>query len=136
MRPARTPNGDPWPSASGYVPGFKELFNDGLSSVTVDNSANPSDVYVKLYALRDPRAFTVRWVFVRAGDRFVVSNLRAGRYDLRYRDLDSGVITRTEAFDLKEATVAEGTRYTQVKLSLQKAALGPRTATARADTDF
>ena len=136
VRPNRTPTGEPWPVESGYVPGFKELFNDGLSSVTIDNSANPSDVYVKLYALREPRSFTVRWVFVKAGERYVVTQLRSGRYDLRYRDLDSGMITRTEPFDLKEATVAEGTRFTQVKLSLQKANPRQRTATAKNEADF
>ena len=41
------PNGSDWPASAGYVDGFPRLRIDGRSSVTVDNSENSADVFVK-----------------------------------------------------------------------------------------
>jgi curved DNA-binding protein CbpA len=133
-RPERAPGGEPWPAQSAYLSGFKKLFNDGQSTVTLDNSANPSDVYAKLYAHREARPFAVRWILVKARDVFVVGELRAGRYEVRYRDLDNGVVTRSEPFELREGSVAEGTRFTAARIPLQKVA--PREGQSLFDPDF
>jgi hypothetical protein len=135
VRPSRAPSGEAWPTESGYIPGFKVLFNDGQSTVTLDNSANSSDVYLKLYAYRDARSFTVRWVYVKGGDAFTVRDLRPGRYEIRYRDLDNGIVTRSEPFELRENTVAEGTRITAVRIPLVKATQRDRVA-GSFDLDF
>lgn len=134
LRPERAPGGEAWPKESGYLPGFKLLFNDGQSTVTLDNSANPSDIYAKLYAHREARPFAVRWVFVKGKDSFIVGELRAGRYEVRYRDLDNGVITRSEPFELREGSVAEGTRFTAARIPLQK--VTPRDGQPLFDPDF
>lgn len=134
VRPERAPGGEAWPVDSGYLEGFKLLFNDGQSTVTLDNSANPSDVYAKLYAHREARPFAVRWVFVKGKGAFVLGELRPGRYEVRYRDLDNGVVTRSEPFELREGSIAEGTRVTAARVPLQKVV--PRDGQARFDPDF
>lgn len=134
VRPERAPGGEAWPAESGYIGGFKLLFNDGQSTVTLDNSANPSDVYAKLYAHREARPFAVRWVFVKGNSSFVLGELRPGRYEVRYRDLDNGVVTRSEPFELREGSVAEGTRFTAARIPLQKVI--PRDGQALFDPDF
>lgn len=134
VRPERAPGGEAWPGESGYLAGFKLLFNDGQSTVTLDNGANPSDVYAKLYAHREARPFAVRWVFVKGKDVFVVGELRPGRYEVRYRDLDNGVVTRSEPFDLREGSVAEGTRFTAARIPLQK--VMPRDGQSLFDPEF
>lgn len=45
-RPAKAPNGQPWPNTSDYIKGYDQLNSIGLSTVTVDNSKNDSDVFV------------------------------------------------------------------------------------------
>lgn len=134
IRPERAPGGEAWPAESGYIGGFKLLFNDGQSTVTLDNSANPSDVYAKLYAHREARPFAVRWAFVKGKSSFVLGELRPGRYEVRYRDLDNGVVTRSEPFELREGSVAEGTRFTAARIPLQKVI--PRDGQALFDPDF
>lgn len=132
IRPLRAPSGEAWPATSDYVPGFKKLFDGGVSTITLENTA-ASDLYVKLYALRDARAFAVRWVYLKSGESFAMREVRAGRYDVRYRDLESGAVARSDWFELEERTVAEGTRVTNIKMKLAKPPLrGP----SAADLDF
>lgn len=133
FRPAKAPSGEPWPAKSDYVPGFKLLFDGGASSITLENRSD-ADLYVKLYALRDSRSFAVRWVFLKAGESFPMREVRAGRYDVRYRDMDSGAVARSDPFDLEERTVAEGTRVTNIRIALARPPI-PTSPTA-ADADF
>lgn len=60
VRPDSAPNGQPWPTTAAYVRGYQQLHSGGLSTVTVDNSQNDSDVFVKLVSLDGPNAYPVR----------------------------------------------------------------------------
>ena len=120
VRPPLAPNGEPWPAATGYVSGYKRLHTNGLSSVTVDNSQNDSDVFVKLVYRGEQQPVAVRVFFIRAREQFRLANVRAGVYDIRYKDLDAGVISKSEAFDLKEIEVADGVQYSKMHLTLYK----------------
>lgn len=60
VRPNAAPNGNSWPVSAGYVNGYQRLHADGLSAVTIDNSQNDSDVFVKLVFLDSVRAYPVR----------------------------------------------------------------------------
>src|SRR5258706_314802 len=42
VRPGVTPNGEPWPTTSGYPAGYRQLNTDGESSLTVDNRKRDS----------------------------------------------------------------------------------------------
>lgn len=120
VKPLTAPNGEPWPPAPGYVHGYERLHGNGLSSVTVDNSRNDADVFVKLVSLEGAQAYPVRTFFIPAHRSFTVNKVRAGRYDIRYRDLDAGDLSRSEAFALEEVRVDGGTRFSQLTMTLYK----------------
>ena len=56
----------------------------------------------------------VRTVFVRASDQFTVRTVAAGRYELRYRDLDSGALYRTDPFSID----TEGAKHNALPITL------------------
>jgi hypothetical protein len=112
--------GTPFPTKSGYLKGYPALSVGGYSSVTVDNSQNSSDVFVKLFTLdtTPPKAASV--FFIRAHDKFTVTDVQPGNYDIRYRDLTSGGLSRTEQFNLKEVRTARGVEFSRLRLTLYK----------------
>lgn len=124
VRPATAPNGQAWPKKAGYLTDTKVLRNGGLSTVTVDNSQNDADVFVKLVSLDLSVGFPVREFFIPAHGMFTLKNVKAGQYDIRYRDLDSGELSRSEAFELQQIETAEGTEYSTITLTLYKVANG------------
>jgi hypothetical protein len=79
------PNGEPWPLLSGYVPGYKVANQGGSTRVLVDNSANSSDVFVKLSDVAQNQ--DVRHVLVLAGQKFTIDNLMASHYEVHSVDL-------------------------------------------------
>ena len=128
-------DGEPWPSESGYVGGFELLANGGLCQVIVDNSKNSGDVLVKLYAL-DQGSTPVRTFFIPAYSSFKLENVDAGQYDIRYRDLDSGALARSEPFSLKQTVEAEGTRYSVYTMTLYTVANGNLNTYPISETEF
>ncbi|MBK5913605.1 J domain-containing protein [Rhodocyclus purpureus] len=120
VRPATAPNGEPWPLSPGYVRGYKRLNSSGLSTVTIDNSQNDSDVFVKLVSLDGPNAFPVRTFYISAHGTFTVNQVTAGSYDLRYRDLGTGGLSRSEAFTLEEISTYNGTQFSNITMTLYK----------------
>lgn len=113
-------HGVPFPTQSGYLKGYPALAVGGYSSVTVDNSQNSSDVFVKLFTLdtTPPKAASV--FFIRANDTFTVTDVQPGNYDIRYRDLTSCGLSRTEQFNLKEVRTARGVEFSRLRLTLYK----------------
>ncbi|MEO8626854.1 MAG: J domain-containing protein [Betaproteobacteria bacterium] len=120
VRPATAPNGEGWPSTSDYVPGYEQLDMDGLSQVTIDNSKNDFDAFVKVISLAEGEPRVVRTLYVSASDRFAVKELPSGTYELRYELLDSGVLLRSGVFTLEESAISNGTRYSMVTLTLRR----------------
>lgn len=118
IRPTLTPKGDPWPERSGYLPGYPVLRTDGLSMLTVDNTRNKSDVFLKLVSTDTARPLPVRTSYVRSGTSFTMENIAPGNYDVRYRSLDTGEIFKSERFELKEIQEATGTSFAKNILTL------------------
>ena len=82
------PNGEPWPQASGYLSDFP-LANQGAEmEIALDNSTNTSAVMAKVVDLE--RRTNVRHLYVLAGERFTVDRLAAGRYEVRYQNVNVG----------------------------------------------
>ena len=82
------PNGQPWPPASGYLKDFP-VGNQGTDmQIVVDNTANTSPVLAKVVDLE--RGSIVRHLYVLAGEKLTVDKLAAGKYQMRYQDLDVG----------------------------------------------
>ena len=120
VRSAAAPNGQPWPVDSGYILGYKRLNTKGLSDVTVDNTLNDSDAFIKLVYHDSSTPIAVRFFFIRAHEQFRLAKVSPGLYDIRYKDLDSGVISKSTPFELKETQVTDGTQYSKIRLTLYK----------------
>lgn len=120
VRPGTAPNGYLWPLSAGYIAGFQRLHADGLSTVTVDNSRNNSDVFVKLVSLDSARAYPVRQIYIPAFGSFTLKKVTAGSYDIRYCDLSNGGLSRSEPFNLKEVPAYNGTQFSNITITLYK----------------
>ena len=82
------PSGEPWPLTSSYVAGYP-VGNDGAEmQVLIDNSANASPVFVKLYDLE--RRANVRHAYVQQRSSFTIDKLAAGKYEVRYQNVIVG----------------------------------------------
>jgi hypothetical protein len=103
--PLVAPNGFEWPSAAGYLRGYELLRSGGLSSVTVDNGANDSKMFVKLVAVDAAGATAVRHLFIPAYGSFTMAGISAGTYDVRYMNLWDGTMVGTEPFTLSQTHV-------------------------------
>ena len=79
------PNGEPWPERSGYVAGYPVANPGKQMQVFIDNGANTSPVFVKIYD--QDRNANIRYVYIQAGDTWNVSGLAAGKYEVRYQDV-------------------------------------------------
>jgi curved DNA-binding protein CbpA len=135
-RPVTAPNGEPWPMGASYIPGYKQLNANGLSAVTIDNSQNDSDVFVKLVSIDSAEAFPVRQLFIPAGSKFTTENVSAGEYDVRYRDLDTGGLSRSDPFTLEEIETDEGIQYSTMTMTLYKVRNGNMKTFPLAESEF
>lgn len=124
VRPTTAPNGKPWPLSAGYIKGYQRLNSKGLSSVTVDNSKNDSDVFVKLVHITGENSYPVRHFYIPAFRKFTVKSVTPGTYDIRYRDLNSGNLSRSESFSLEEIETYQGVQYGDITMTLYKVANG------------
>lgn len=120
VRPAKAPNGNPWPNGAGYVHGYPVDSDSGHSKITVDNSQNDSDVFAKLVSLDDATAYPVRQFYIPRGSSFTMNKVTPGKYDLRYRDLDTGGLSRSESFEVDEHRVSDGVEYSEQTITLYK----------------
>lgn len=82
------PNGEPWPTKSGYMEGFPVANRGDDMQLTLDNSGNASAVFIKVYDL--DRRSNVRYAYVQAHDKLLVDKLTNGKYEIRYQNLDVG----------------------------------------------
>jgi hypothetical protein len=124
VRPKTADNGVPFPTQASYIKNYPVRFTDGYSSVTVDNSKNNSDVFVKLFSLDSRPEQPIRVFFIPAYKSFTAEKIRPGRYDVRYRDLSTGALFRTDKFDLQETQIGSGIQFSRLRLTLYKVAGG------------
>ncbi|CAA9480840.1 MAG: Chaperone protein DnaJ [uncultured Sphingomonadaceae bacterium] len=118
---ARAPNGAPWPNQAAYVPGYTQGRTDGLSNVLINNRGNESPMFLKLVAIDEQRTMPVRHVFVPPRSSFQIEKVRPGRYDVRYQNLGTGSLARSEPFELSEVERPAGREYSNVTLTLYEA---------------
>jgi len=125
-----------WPEAASYLPDYEQLNLNGLSSATIDNSDNDSPVMVKLYYLNSEKPYPVRTFYIPAHGAFKVDRIAAGKYDIRYRYLRSGILSRSEPFELLETSFKNGARFSSVNLSLSMLHNDDKQTTWLAEEDF
>jgi hypothetical protein len=135
-RPLYAPNAEAWPAVAGYVQGYKKLHTKGLSSVTVDNTQNDSDVFVKLVSLEGAEAYPIRQFYIPAYSKFTVNKVNAGSYDVRYRDLNSGGLSRSESFNLEETEIDGGTQFSNYTMTLYKVRNGNMQTYGLSEAEF
>lgn len=135
-KPLTAPNGNPWPTTAAYIQGYDVLHRSGLSALTVDNSQNNSSVHVRLWSLDAANPYAVRNFFIPAYSSFTVDKLSAGNYDVRYRDMDSGTLTKSEQFILKEIKQYDGIQYSNVSMTLYKVQNGNMQTTGINESEF
>ena len=66
----------------------------------------------------------VRVLLVRAGTRFRLTEITSGTYDLRFRNLGNGRLSRSQFFTLEEVPTAQGLRPSSLTLALDQAREG------------
>lgn len=135
-RPALSPVGTAWPSVADYVEGYPIEAVGGLSSVTIDNTLNTSDVYLKLVCHSESGAIPVRTCFIPARSLFTFSTVRSGRYEVRYRDLKTGLLAKSEPFDLTERSIGGRTEFSKFNIPLYQVALGGQAKPPFTDPEF
>jgi hypothetical protein len=126
QRPVVSDNGYPWPSSAGYMKGYPKRNTNGLCEVHVDNGQNDSDVMVKLVSTSGSAAFPVRVFYIPSHGDFTVKNVSPGSYDVRFRTLANGNLSRSETFKLEQIPDADGhgERYSHYDLTLYTVANG------------
>lgn len=136
VRPSLSPAGTPWPATAGYISGHEIQAQGGLSTVTIDNTRNSSDVFLKLVWLSSAEAVPVRMCYIPAYSSFTFPSVMVGRYDVRYQDLTTGGISKTEEFLLEERATNSGTTYSNLTMTLYKVANGNMTTEAIDESEF
>jgi hypothetical protein len=93
------------------VAGYPRLDVSGMAKVTADNSGGPSDLFVKLVDLDQKQQRVVRVFFVKANDEFTLRDVKPGRYDIRYLNLDNGRIRKSQVFEVTLRKTPKGEEY-------------------------
>lgn len=131
-----SPNGRPWPRSAGYISGMRVGATGGLSKLTIDNSNGASDVYVKLCAFGRERCNGYRHLFIPKGASFTMNGITSATYDVRYRDLSSGYIAKSEAMSLTQTEESGGVRYSVITLTLYRVQGGNTNFTPLSEEQF
>lgn len=131
-----SPSGQPWPSQAKYIPGLKIRSLGGLSTLTIDNSNGSGDVHVKLCKPVPGPCDGLRHLFLPDGNRFTMEAIHSGSYEIRYRDLSSGRMSKTPPFDLTERETDTGTEFSTVTMTLFKVQNGNMSVTPIGEDEF
>lgn len=136
VRPELAPNGAAWPKIADYVNGYPIFNSSGHSVVTIDNTQNNSDVFVKLVSLDGENSLPVRTLFIPAHWNFPLKSVAPGNYDIRYRNLTDGYLSRSERFTVTENPKADGIEYSNITLTLYKVRQGNLKTYGLDEVDF
>jgi hypothetical protein len=123
-RPATAPNGQAFPEVSGYIAGYEQRNNIGISTLVVNNTKNDNDVYFKLVSLEGERAIISRHVMIKAKSEFTIDKLSPGKYEIQYLDLVAGKAGRSEVFTVTEIVNANGSEASRLSVKLKTAING------------
>lgn len=97
-RPNTAPNGNPFPEDSNYVEGYPVISGMGNGKLVIENVRNSSDVFAQLYEKNSPQP--IRTFFILERDQMTLNQLDAGKYFVRYYQLDNGEYLDSESISL------------------------------------
>src|SRR5262249_58937554 len=101
----------PWPTGNNYIAGYPRLNVAGPANVTADNSQGARDLFAKLVDLDQTPPKAVRVFRVTPHTKFAMQSVKPGHYDLRYMDLDTGVIQKSSSFEVTLKKTSKGEEY-------------------------
>jgi hypothetical protein len=107
-----------------------------MASVTADNSRGPSDLLVKLFDRDQKPAKPVRVILLKARDEMTLRHVKPGHYDIRYRNLDTGLIRKSPTFEVTFKQDQEGEEYRGWTVPLYEAINGTIHHKIIAERDF
>ena len=108
---------------TGYLNGSPPPVAAGLSTFTVDNKSGGADAIARIYLNGDKPA--IRQIYIKIGEKFTAKELAPGRYVLRYRFIGSeDTFEADKIFTLQEVSTDEGTRFSNVSVTLFTVANG------------
>ena len=110
-RPVRAPNGSAWPKESGYIAGYPRLDVGGIANVVIDNTGGRNDLFAKLIDRDQHPPKSVCVVYLRAREHVTLARVLPALYDVRYLNLDSGLIRQSPTFEVARTLSANGERY-------------------------
>jgi hypothetical protein len=87
-------------------------------------------------SLSGGKAFPARTFFIPAHGYFLVQDVTVGTYDVRYRDLNTGALSRSDAFTLQEIKIPHGVEYSQYTLKLYKVKNRTKANNGPAENEF
>jgi hypothetical protein len=136
----KDPNGRDWPRGSGYLRGIDVRNNNGLSSLTIDNTGSDNSYFVKLVDVSSGRPHGVRYIKVNGGSSFTMKNLSPSQYEIRYKDIVTRSAAKSEPFGVRE-TVTEtyqgrATNFSNIRITLYTIAGGNTQMTPIREEDF
>lgn len=136
----KDPNGREWPRGSGYLRGIDVRNNNGLSSLTIDNTGSDNSYFVKLVDVSSGRPHGVRYIKVNGRSSFTMKNLSPSQYEIRYKDIVTRSAAKSEPFGVRE-TVTEtyqgtATNYSNIRITLYTMAGGNTQMTPIREEDF
>ena len=66
----------------------------------------------------------VRYFYIQGGGGLNIRNISAGNYDVRYKDLEQGYISKSEPMLVQEYEDAYGSRFSEITMTLYKVSNG------------
>jgi hypothetical protein len=81
-------------------------------------------------------AIPARMCYIPAHSSFTFTSVMPGIYDVRYRDLSTGGLSKTEEFVLQERQDSSGTNFSNITLTLYKVVNGNMETEAIEESEF
>lgn len=135
-KPDTAPNGAYWPQVASYIPGYPILRRDGLSTVTIDNTQNDSEVFLKLVSIEGNSYIDARLIYIPGNQKFEFDAVSKGAYEIRYKDLETGSYAKSPSFFVEENRTSTGTEFSEIRLTLYTIANGNMTLETISESEF
>lgn len=130
------PNGEPYPVSAGYIAGYPRLNNNGASILTIDNSRNTEAVFGKLYYLDGSKLEAVRHFYIPGGGGLNLRDISPGNYDVRYKGLQNGSISKSETILMEEYEDYDSLRFSEITMTLYKVSNGNMQTYSISESEF
>lgn len=91
----------------------------GNCELTIDNSQNSEDIYLRVWDISVSESVPVRAIYLKANEVFTMRKFNAGTYELRYKTLSTNgrqYACKSQSFNLED----DGERYSVMRITLYR----------------